>query len=72
MNSSTHLRSPRIQSEKLYYKITNENENHHDFQYRDGLNVLTEPFNNSKKSCGRGGFYFSNIKNILKFFSQEY
>ena len=28
----------------IYYKITNENENHHGYQYKDGLNVLEEPF----------------------------
>ena len=30
----------------MYYKITNERENHHGFQYYDGLNVLKKKFNN--------------------------
>lgn len=51
-----------------YYKITNEKENHHGFQYKNGLNILIEPFNDDlNSSCCSGGFYFTNIKNILNF-----
>lgn len=53
---------------QVFYKITNLTECHHNFQYKDGLNVLTEPFNyNSNDSCCVGGFYFTDIKNIFKF-----
>ena len=53
-----------------YYKITNKSENHYEFQYKDGLNVLIEPFNdNPGDSCCEGGLYFTDIKNILKFVS---
>jgi len=34
--------------DKLYFKITTKEENHHGFQYYDGLNVLKEKFNTSK------------------------
>ena len=52
----------------MYYKITNENENHHGFQYSDGLNVLKDKFNdNSNHSCCSGGLYFTNSENIFKF-----
>ncbi len=51
-----------------WFKITNREENHHGFQYQDGLNVLTEPFNdNLYASCCTGGFYFSDAHNILRF-----
>src|ERR1700733_6675589 len=51
---------------KLYWKITNENENHHGYQYKDGLNVLIEEFE-PEGSCVPGGFYFTETKDILKF-----
>lgn len=51
-----------------YYKITNEKENHYGFQYKNGLNILIEEFNSSSfNSCCKGGFYFTDINNILKF-----
>jgi hypothetical protein len=53
---------------QIFYKITNEEENHHGFQYRDGLNILKKPFNSDPNlSCCSGGFYFTNIKNIFQF-----
>lgn len=52
-----------------YFKITNINECHHDFQYRDGLNVLVEEFNdNPDDSCCAGGFYFTTIEHIHRFY----
>jgi len=55
-------------SNKLYFKITNSKENHHGFQYYDGLNVLKEKFNDDPEaSCVAGGFYFTDIKHILEF-----
>ena len=55
-------------TDKKYYKITNAEENHHGFQYQDGLNVLKEPFNeNPKDHCCAGGLYFTDIKNIFEF-----
>lgn len=54
----------------VYYKITNQNECHYGFQYEDGLNVLTEPFNGDPyDSCCPGGLYFTDINNIFKFLS---
>ena len=52
----------------MYFKITNKDENHHGFQYVDGLNVLKEEFNNDpNKSCCAGGLYFTDAANIFKF-----
>lgn len=50
-----------------YFKVTNENECHHNFQYQDGLNVDTKPFN-KYGSCCEGGLYFSDKANIHKFY----
>ena len=52
----------------MYYKITNKNENHHGFQYVDGLNILTDDFNNDpNQSCCKGGLYFTDADNIFEF-----
>lgn len=60
---------------ETYYKLTNKREKHYDFQYKNGLNILTQPFNdNPNDSCIEGGFYFSDAKNIFNFldFSSYY
>ncbi|AVL94466.1 ankyrin repeat protein [Moumouvirus australiensis] len=55
-------------SQKLYFKITNENECHYGFQYKDGLNILEGEFNNNPKDiCVPGRLYFSDSKNICGF-----
>ena len=52
----------------LYFKITNSAENHHNFQYVNGLNVLKDKFNDDpSESCCPGGLYFTNAENIFKF-----
>ena len=54
---------------KVYYKVTNEQECHNGYQYKDGLNILEEEFNdNPKASSGLGGFYFTNYKHLPGFF----
>ena len=53
-------------SKKKFFKITNWEENHHDFQYTDGLNILKEPFAETG-SCVPGGLYFTDIDNIFGF-----
>jgi len=54
--------------QKLYFKITNAKENHHGFQYCDGLNILTEEFNDDPDAtCVTGGFYFTDAEHILEF-----
>ena len=50
----------------IYYKITNETENHYGYQYKDGLNVLEEPFN-EKPVCRKGGLYFTTSEFIHLF-----
>jgi hypothetical protein len=48
-----------------YYKILNEKEKHHNFQYKYGLNIDIVPFN-PYGSCRPGGIYFSR-EDILAF-----
>ena len=55
-------------SQPVFYKITNKHENHHGYQYRDGLNILSEPFNNNpRQPCVRGGFYFTTKEHLHKY-----
>jgi len=52
-----------------YYKITNEQENHHGFQYVDGLNILKEQFEvDPRISCCAGGLYFTTKEYIHNFY----
>jgi len=52
-----------------YFKVTNANEQHHGYQYHNGLNILLEPFNNDPTaSCVSGGFYFTTIEHITDFY----
>ena len=55
---------------KTYYKITNKNECHNGYQYKDGLNILNEPFNNNSiTSCVLGEFYFTDYEHLPRFLS---
>ena len=51
----------------MYYKITNEKECHHGFQYKNGLNVDTLPFR-KEGSCVPGGLYFTDKDNIPSYY----
>ena len=54
---------------QTYYKVTNENECHNGYQYKDGLNILTEKFNDDPNdSCVPGGFYFTDYEHLPDFF----
>ena len=48
------------------YRLTNEDEKHNGFQYHDGLNVDTQPFNPSG-DCEPGGLYFFCEKSLHRF-----
>jgi len=55
---------------KIYYKITNLEENHHGLQYHNGLIIDPKEFNNNPKvSCVEGGIYFTTKERIHEFFS---
>lgn len=41
-----------------FVKLTNEYENHNDFQYQDGLNVDIHKFDHNR-TCSKGGLYFT-------------
>jgi len=57
------------QAEPVYFKITNETENHNGFQYEDGLNILDKKFDeNPDNHCSVGGLYFATIDHIHEFF----
>ena len=52
----------------VWLKIIKMDGYHYNHQYRDGLNVLKEKFNdNPEESCCSGGFYFTNAKYIFKY-----
>ena len=48
-----------------YYKILRKDECHNEFQFKDGLNIDTVPFNPTG-TCQKGGIYFSR-EDILAF-----
>ena len=51
-----------------FFKITNESECHHGFQYNEGLNILDGEFAHEGSNV-KGGFYFTNVHSILEFLS---
>lgn len=51
---------------KIYYKLMESSECHHGFQYKDGLNVDTAPFNPSGSS-EPGGLYFTIAEHLERF-----
>jgi hypothetical protein len=48
-----------------FYKLTNHDNLHHGFQYQNGLNVDTIPFNPNGE-CEPGGLYFFNEVQLLE------
>jgi hypothetical protein len=48
-----------------YYKLLRPDLTHYDFIYKEGLNVLNQPFNPDPE-CDNGGLYFSDLDNIFK------
>ncbi|AVG46771.1 ankyrin repeat protein [Acanthamoeba polyphaga mimivirus] len=56
-------------SSKLFLKVTNFEECHNEYQYKDNLNKLEGKFNdNPKDSCVPGRLYFCKPKHIHKYF----
>jgi hypothetical protein len=51
----------------MYFKVTNQDECHHGFQYVTGLNVLDKPFEPTG-SCVAGGLYFTDLDNLDNFY----
>jgi hypothetical protein len=49
-----------------YVKILSSDHRHHNFQYKEGLNVDILPFNYDT-ICGAGGLYFTTIEHVYKF-----
>ena len=65
---TTTMSDITIDLSKKYYKVTNEKECHYGFQYKDGLNVLIEPFLLTKQWGDLSGFYFTTIDHINQFY----
>jgi hypothetical protein len=54
---------------EIYYKITNKDEIHHGYKYKNGLNILEDEFNeNINDNHSKGGFYFTTAEHIHKFY----
>ena len=51
-----------------FVKLTNEEENHNDYQFKDGLNIDTVPFY-TKLNCYAGGIYFCKFNNFVNWIS---
>ena len=49
-----------------YFRLTNEEERHRGFQYKDGLNVDTNKFH-PYGQCKQGGLYFFSREEIWKY-----
>jgi hypothetical protein len=64
-NNSIQLKFQHL-ANKLFFKITNTEENHNGFQYVDGLNILDKEFE-EEGSCVEGGLYFTDIEHIFDF-----
>jgi hypothetical protein len=47
-----------------YYTITNKDEIHNGYKYKDGLNILEEFNENINDDCCKGGFYFTTAEYI--------
>jgi hypothetical protein len=54
-----------------FYKMLNYNGKHKGFQYQEGLNIDTVPFNPSG-SCQKGGLYFTLLEHIPLFLNYGY
>jgi hypothetical protein len=50
---------------KTFYKITNYTENHNGFQYRDGLNIDTQPF--GQDDFCANGLYFYDLQYLWRY-----
>ncbi len=50
---------------KTFYKITNYTENHNGFQYRDGLNIDTNPF--GQDDFCSNGLYFYDLQYLWRY-----
>lgn len=48
----------------MFYKVLKDNLTHHNFQYKEGLNVDTLPFN-PKGECTSGGLYYTDKPNVI-------
>src|SRR5579872_4937683 len=50
----------------LLVKLTNESENHNNFQFRTGLNIDNIPFNPTRE-CTAGGLYFCEFQYLEQY-----
>ena len=58
-----------VDKSQIYYKITNENENHNGLQYKTGVIKDIIHWNDDEYDiCTSGRMYFTTIKNIFNFY----
>lgn len=50
----------------IFFKITNKDENHNEYQYKDGLNITNKPLL-ANGIDGIDGFIFTTVDNIFSF-----
>ena len=65
--------TPKELEGRKLYRLTYKDEKHNGFQYQDGLNVDTQPFNPSGE-CEPGGLYFfceESLHTFSKYVSRD-
>ena len=54
-----------MEKKSVFVKLTNKDCIHNGYEYREGINIIDEPFNN-EKICDKGGLYFCRQKDFAK------
>ena len=55
---------------QTFYKVTCKSENHNNYQYKTGMNVLTDTFNgNPHSDCVSGGLYFTTLHDVHNYYN---
>ena len=54
-----------------FYKFTNSEENHYEYQYKTGLNIDTNEFDISNGECNKGGLYFTSKKHFIEWMGKK-
>lgn len=52
---------------RKFYKVTNQNETHHGYKYKEGVNILNCKFE-PNGICPKEGFYFTDLEFIPKYY----
>lgn len=64
----TYTENVKLNPNKVFYKLTHEDEVHYNFKYKDGLNTLKGKFSGIESGlCVKGGLYFADESNIINY-----